>query len=315
MHALLIANPIAGQGRARRVLPLVERGLRGFIDDLEVDCTCAPGDAAAKARKAASKGVDLVVVAAGDGTVREVIDELLATDIPLAVIPLGTGNVLARELNLPLDSWRPGGLRKALEVIRRGRIRSVDAGRVRGLVPSSAQERHFVLMAGVGFDASVVAGVRRGLKDLLASWAYVFSLLGSLLSKRPVRFSVTSPRRSFEGEAWAVIVGNSASYAWRLRVCPWARMDDGLLDVTVLRACNRLRFACMMVQAIWAGHASSRYVLHFTAPTVEIRAEPPVPVQLDGDVVGGTPVSIEVMPGALRLVVPPIEETPRDGRQ
>ncbi len=316
MHALLIANPVSGQGRARRVLPLIERGLRGFIDDLKVVyCTCAPGDAAAKARKAASKGVNLVVVAAGDGTVREVIDGLLATDVPLAIIPLGTGNVLARELNLPLDSWRPGGLRKALEVIRMGRVRTVDVGRIRGLVPSNGQERHFVLMAGAGFDASVVARVKQPWKDRLGSWAYVFSVLESLFSIRPVRFSVTSPRGSFEGEAWAVIVGNSASYAWRLRLCPWARMDDGLLDVTVFRACNRSRFACMMVQAIWAGHETSPHVLHFTTPAVELRAEPPVPVQLDGDVIGRTPVSIEVMPAALRLIVPPFEETPRDGRQ
>ncbi len=316
MHTLLIANPVSGQGRARRVLPLIERGLRGFIDDLEVYCTRAPGDAAGKAREAVASGaVDLVVVAAGDGTVREVIDGLLATDVPLAIIPLGTGNVLARELKLPLDSWHPVGLRKALEVIRMGRIRTVDVGRACRLAPSEGERRHFVLMAGAGFDASVAARVKQPWKDRLGSPAYVLSLLGSLLAVRPVRFSVTSPHGGFEGDAWAVVVGNSASYAWRLRICPQAKMDDGLLNVTIFRACNRGRFACMMVQAIWAGHETSPHVLHFTTPAVELRAEPPVPVQLDGDVIGRTPVSIEVMPAALRLIVPPFEETPRDGRQ
>lgn len=296
MRAFLITNPTSGQGRVERATPLVEQGLREFADDLQVHVTTGPGDATGAAREAVEGGTDLVVVAAGDGTVREVIDGVAGSEVPLAIIPMGTGNVLARELRLPLDSWRPSGLQKTLDIIAAQRVRVLDIGRANGKL--------FVLMAGAGFDAAVVGGVKPYWKDRLGSWAYVFCILKMLLSARPARFVVESPAESFEGEAWAVVVGNAASCAWKLHLAPSAQMDDGLLNVVIFKATSRLRFVSLMVRAIWAGHASSPHVMQFQTPAVQIEAEPAQPLQLDGDLVGETPVSIELLPQALRLIVP-----------
>ena len=297
MRALLITNPTSGQGRAERTMPVIERELREFADDLQAYVTTGPGDATGAARQAVEDDLDLVVVAAGDGTVREVIDGVAGSEVPMAIIPMGTGNVLARELRLPLDSWRPTGLQKTLEIIRAGHIRTVDIGRANGKL--------FVLMAGAGFDAAIVAGVKPFWKDRLGSWAYVFTILKTLAPARPARLVVESPTERFEGEAWAVVVGNAASYAWKLHLAPSAEMDDGLLNVVIFKAVGRLRFVSLMVQAIWAGHVSSPHVVHFTTPAVKIEADPPQPVQLDGDLAGETPVSIQLIPQALRLIVPP----------
>jgi diacylglycerol kinase (ATP) len=275
----------------------IERELGEIVGNLQVHVTTARGEATAAARRAAEQGVERVVAAAGDGTVREVIDGLAGSQVPLAIIPLGTGNVLARELKLPLDSWRPRGLQRSLDVIRAGHVRAVDLG--------SGNGNLFVLMAGVGFDAAVVRGVRPHWKDRLGSWAYLLAIAETLASARPARFRVHGDGGGFEGKAWAVVVGNAASYAWKLHLGPNAKMDDGLLNVVVFRDAPRARFASLIVEAVWAGHQTSRYVTQFAASQVHIEADPPAPVQMDGDALATTPLSVTLRRGALRLIVPP----------
>ncbi|MDQ2800919.1 MAG: diacylglycerol kinase family lipid kinase, partial [Armatimonadota bacterium] len=167
MNCLLIVNPAAGQGRPLEALETLQATLAPVLGGLIV--TQKAGDAECAARTGAEDGYSGVLVAGGDGTINEVVNGLLAAGtpggkLPLGLIPLGTQNVLAHELGLPLN------LEGVLTLLQAGRTRQIDVG--------LAGSRHFVLMAGFGFDAQVIGEVVRPMKALLGPAAYAFATVG-----------------------------------------------------------------------------------------------------------------------------------------
>ena len=233
--------------------------------------TQGPGDATRIA--AAARDYDLVVAAGGDGTINEVVNGL--TGVPLGVLPLGTANVFAKELGLParLDAaWR------VLEV---GRTRRIDLG----CAEFAGQTRHFVQLAGVGFDAQAVRSVDLKLKKIIGPVSYVVA--GFKLLRTP---------------GAAVLIGNGRYYGGKVPVFPKARLDDGLLDV-----CEFERFGwrelCRYLPAILVGkHTGLRGVRYYQ--TAELHCRLVAPVELDGEDAGDAPVKFSVKPGALQVVVP-----------
>ncbi|MGD8238218.1 MAG: diacylglycerol kinase family lipid kinase [Armatimonadota bacterium] len=290
MRALLIANPASRKlMRGLQAESLAER-LQGPDTDVTCRLTSAPGEASALACEAPSAGFDTVVVAGGDGTVREAVDGLVGTDVPLGIIPTGTGNVLRRHLRLPRSA------EGACEVIKGGRTQRFDLGRGGG--------RHFVLHAGAGHDANVVRRVPAPMKAALGELAFVGAMVQVLAREQQWRMHVRVDDAEWEGRAWAVIVANSSSYAWRMRLVPHARTDDGLLDVAIFGACGVLAFAGLHIRALLGEHLKSRHVHVLRGTEVEVHAEPTAPVQMDGDLVGITPLRCAVVPAAISLIVP-----------
>jgi len=290
MRALLVANPASRKlMRGMSIESLADR-LRG--PDLEVThrVTTAPAEAGALARNAAAEGVDMVVVAGGDGTIREAVDGLAGSGVPLGVIPTGAGNVLRRHLGLP------SGVDAACDVINAGRTRRFDLGR--------AGDRHFILHAGVGHDANVVRRVPPRLKAAVGQLAFVATMVTTLLKKQQWQMRVTVDDATWEGRAWAVIVANSSSYAWRMKLVPHAHADDGVLDVAVFGACGVLPFAALHIRALFGRHPQSPHVHLLRGSSVHVEAEPAAPVQMDGDLVGDTPLQCEILPSAVSIIVP-----------
>jgi YegS/Rv2252/BmrU family lipid kinase len=288
---LVIHNPAAG--RRRNLLARTLRRLRGLGCRVEVRQTAARGDAAAIAR--AASGCDAVVAAGGDGTIGEVINGLIAANpaIPLAVLPLGTANVLAAEMNLPAD---PSAL---AQVIARGEARPVSLGRVRD---QAGRVTHFAMMAGAGFDAHVVAGIDLRLKRLFGKGAYVAESLRQLAIFRFPRYRVTID--GVATEAASVIVANGRHYAGRYVCAPEARLDQPVLQVCLFDtggAMAVLRYVLALQSGGLARRADVRIV---AGRRVVISAPEGEPLQADGDIVARLPVEIDVVPDALRLVMP-----------
>jgi YegS/Rv2252/BmrU family lipid kinase len=241
------------------------------------------------AQEAVRSGVDLVLASGGDGTITACVGGVAGSGVPLGVLPCGTGNLLARNLGLPLS------LDEALAVALTGSDRRLDVGAANG--------RPFVVMAGIGFDAEMLDGADERLKSRVGWAAYVLSALRHL-RERPVRMALRAdggpPQRRW---ASGVIVGNVGSLQGNVRLLPDAVPDDGVLDVAVLAASGWtgwLRLAADVLLRRKTGR-----VAHLTCRELTIQAGRARPWEVDGEVAGTTrQLRVTLEPGCLLVRVP-----------
>jgi len=291
---LVIYNPTAG-GRRRHRFEAVLADLADLGCPMDVRPTAGPGDAAAFAQEADPTAHDLVVAAGGDGTINEVINGLVglsaaAAPPPLAVLPLGTANVLAAELGLDLV---PAHIAR---VIARGTAQPVSLGRASAL----GESRVFSLMAGAGFDARVVAGIDLRTKRLLGKGAYVLEGLYQMCRRKPPLLQVTVDGKIYD--AASVVVSNARFYGGRYILAPEARLADPLLHVCLFRhgdVLHILRYALALQRGLLLRENSFRIV---TGREICIEGDPGAPLQADGDIVAHLPVRISPLPHALSMV-------------
>jgi YegS/Rv2252/BmrU family lipid kinase len=296
---LVIYNPTAG-GRRRRRFEAVLAGLADRGCPMDVRPTTGPGDAAAFARQADPAAHDLVVAAGGDGTINEVINGLVALGgaerggaswPPLAVLPLGTANVLAAELGLDLV---PAHIART---IAEGPVQPVCLGRAR---TAEGAERVFSLMAGAGFDARVVAGIDLRVKRLIGKGAYLLEGLHQMTRQKPPPLAVTVDGRSYE--AASVVVSKARFYGGRYVLAPDASLDDPLLHVCLFRhgdVLHILRYALALQRGALLEQEGFSIV---AGRDVRIEGDPGAPLQADGDIIARLPVSIGSLPHALGMV-------------
>ena len=291
-RALIVFNPVAGQAES------LERDLHAACEvwrahgwTVDLQPTAGPGDGTRIAREAAAQGYDVVVAAGGDGTVNEVVNGLVGTTTALAALPIGTVNVWVREIGLPLNP------RAAAEALLQTQVRAIDLGR--------AGDRYFLLMAGVGFDAAVTAEVRSDEKRRLGVFAYLWRALNLAWGFRGTPARVVVDGKVVRGRVLMVVLGNSQLYGGVVKITARASLDDGLLDVCIIKG-NSLRGAPFRALSI----VMQRYNLdpkleYHRARTVSISTRRALPVQVDGDHIGETPMTFEAIPGALYALLPP----------
>lgn len=286
-RALTVVNPIAGRGRGHEVaVRLTETlGRRGI--ELEIAATRQAGDARAAAGRA--EDYDLVVAVGGDGTLNEVVNGLEA-DRPLALFPLGTGNVLAKELGLPRRVDR------FCEMVEQGREERVDVA-VLG-------ERRFLSMVGVGFDAAVAHAVHARRGGAIRMSHYYLPLLRALAAYRFPRLEVRIDGGEAVEAAGFALVSNVRAYGGPLVITPEAEHDDGLLDVCVLPRGSRPRYLRALAAFVLGLQRRVSGARYFRGRAVEITADEQVPCQMDGDPAGFVPARIGVLDRPLRMVVP-----------
>ncbi|MFB9593556.1 diacylglycerol kinase family protein [Streptomyces racemochromogenes] len=323
-RAVVVRHPHGcGAELAERVRSVLRR--HGYADQAWTQ-TAAEDAAGGLAGRIAAEDTDLVVVCGGDGTVRACADVLAGTGIPLAVVPCGTGNLLARNLRMPAD---PAG---ALEAALSGEtaridVGRVDVGRVGGDGPAPGPESgsgsgsaRFTVMAGAGFDAAMVGGTSARAKERLGWAAYVLSAARHLRDPRmrlSIRLDGGPPR---ERRARMVVIGNVGTLQGGLPLLPGARPDSGRLEVALLDPrgvrgwlAAAAHLGARMLPGRTAGETRGEYgavaggaLEYFSAAHVDIRFARPQPRELDGDVIGsGAQLTAEVEPGALRIWLPP----------
>jgi diacylglycerol kinase family enzyme len=290
-RAAVVVNPVkVGDEEAFRKSVRRVMGDHGWGEPLWLETTREdPGRG--QAESAVSAGAGLVLACGGDGTVTACAEGVAGTGVPLAVIPLGTGNLLARNLGLPT------GLDEALAVAAGGVQQPVDAGRANGTL--------FVVMAGLGLDARMLSGTSEPLKKRLGWLAYAISAARHL-GDRPVRVTVSAdggPRRRMR--ASALVVGNVGWLRGGLPLLPDARPDDGMLDAVVLIAGGPTRWLAVAADIMLRRPARGRiYRVQFSELRVTLGR--PEPWELDGEVMGSTrQLTVVAQPGALLLRMPP----------
>lgn len=294
-RALLIFNPVAARTDPR-VVQTVSRVFGGAGWDLEVAGTTRAEDAARLAAQGVSEGVATVAVYGGDGTTMQAVRGLVGSDVTLGLVPGGTGNLLARNLGLPLDPAR------AARALIRGTPRPVDLGRI----TRADETRFFAVAAGAGFDAQVMGQTSSAAKRRWKLAAYLAKAWEIVLKDlQNVACRVTVDGQVLESEAATVLVVNCPQIIppfipiWK-GVTPF----DGHFDVFVLKADNVVEGIGMVWQLLVSKSNGKGAVLHARGRAVTVETDPPRPVQFDGEVEGDTPFTAELLPGALRVLVP-----------
>jgi diacylglycerol kinase (ATP) len=291
MKGVIIANPRAGGGRAYRVLcrHVSRRRYPGW--DMDLISTNYPGQAGEIALELAANPPDFLAVCGGDGTLNEIASAIPSPPYPVAILPGGTANVLARELHVPMDPVRALGI-----AIKRS-IRSVDLGAL-----GPGDRRRFLFVAGIGFDAYVAARVNASLKDAVGIGAYVLAGLRCIRTYPFKEFRVTADNRSFS--ATSCIVANARLYGGGLVFCPEADMQDGLVDVLIFESRSRLGLIRLFFHA-WIGKPQRSATVHrLQCRRLSISGPGDIPIQVDGESAGTLPVDIGLLPRTFPLCAP-----------
>jgi diacylglycerol kinase (ATP) len=243
-----------------------------------------------------SAHVDRVIAAGGDGTIRMVADRLAQSAIPMAVVPLGTGNLLARNLDIPLPED------EALEVAFGDHTRDIDLIKV---TVDGAPSEHFAVIGGLGVDAMIMDETSPDLKDTIGAGAY-FIAAAKALGRTPIDMQITlDDHRPRHRNAMICAIGNVGTLAGNLTLIPGARPDDGRLDVYVASPHRLSHWLRVLLRLITRRPRTDDRVDQWQATQVEVRLKHPDPYQLDGDVVGDCrSLRAEVCPRALTVCVP-----------
>lgn len=289
MRVLLLSNPAAGGGRGTERARQAERQLRLS------GATVLPvrTDGVGHARRLLSKPlseIDRVVACGGDGLVSEAAAALAGGELPLAIVPAGRGNDLARALALPLD------VRAAAAVAVQGRVRRIDLGDTDGHV--------FCTVAACGLDAEVSRRARERRLPLPGPVTYLLELLRAVGRFPGFDVRVEHEGGVVEGRALVLAVANTATYGGGFRIAPDADVSDGLLDACLVRETGRLRALALFPSVYRGRHGERPEVVTFRTRRLEVTTRPALAVEADGEPLASTPAVHSCRPGALPVVVP-----------
>ena len=298
VRTCVIFNPTAKGNKARH--------FRHHLDEFAAECalkqTASAGDARKLATQAIEEGFENIVAAGGDGTLNEVVNGI--ADAPngfvrarLGVLPLGTVNVFAREVRIPLK------LERAWETIRAGRETLIDLGVVDYHENGAPVRRHFAQLAGAGLDARAIELVDWRLKKKVGPLAYVFAGLQALMEAQK-KISVTNGKSSGAGEL--VLIGNGSLYGGEFRIFPPADMRDGLLEACVFSRVNLMTLFRIAPRLLFRGTLPHAATEKFQSTSLTLTSTEKVPFEVDGEFGGYLPATFSMRRMQLRVIVPPI---------
>ena len=285
-----ILNPISGTRRKQVIIDYINKVL-GFHPEWEPVFykTKCVGDACVAAKDFASGGFDVVVAIGGDGTVNEVAEGLINTSSKLAIIPMGSGNGLARHLNIPLNYQR------AVDTIFNGNGKFIDAGVINGKV--------FFCTAGVGFDAVVGDSFNKsGSRGLIT---YVEYCAREYVKYRPEHYEISLDGRTFRKKAFLITFANSSQWGNNVIIAPDANISDGMVDVVVWKAAPKVTMPILTAELFLKTLKYSEFVEIYRCKELSIKREKEGLVQFDGEsVMMGSELAMSVLDGAVEVIVP-----------
>lgn len=295
MKTLVILNPHAGGGRApsvwARVSPLLARAHGPF----QVITTQNPQEVPAFVRDAYREGARQVISVGGDGTNQSLINALIPdyADMTFGCIPVGTGRDWARSLGTPLSP------EAAAQHLKKASQRTVDVGR---LTVDGQKTIYFLNIASLGLGGEVDRRVNNS--RVRRPWTFLQATVASILQYEPQRMSIQIDGETwFKGDAFLVVVANGTTFGHGMRITPQAKMDDGLFDVLLIPKAPRLRILAALRRVYDGSHLTHPLVRFRQAASVEISAEEPLPLDLDGEYAQGQQLRFEIAPATLNIFV------------
>ncbi|MDE5810928.1 MAG: diacylglycerol kinase family lipid kinase [Muribaculaceae bacterium] len=287
--AMLIINPISGNGKKEGLAEMVVERLSPKGYQIDVRKTAAHGDATSLAREAVAKGYDAVFAAGGDGTVNETARALCGSKTALGILPAGSGNGLARHIGLPVD------INVALDVIGRDNVVDCDYATVNG--------REFFCTMGIGFDAAVShAFAQKSRRGLIT---YLQSTFQQYLNYKPETYTISANGKVLTERAFVVACCNASQYGNNAYVAPEASIRDGLLDIVIIHQGSPIDTA-MVGMDLFTGYINRNTLIHsFRTPSAVIYRSQPGPAHIDGEpMIIEDILDVKCCPGAIKLYVP-----------
>jgi diacylglycerol kinase (ATP) len=283
---IVILNPTAGSPEHIRSW---RQRIKSVAGDCPVRVTSQPGEAEALARRAVEEGFTRIVAAGGDGTVNQVANGIAGSNATLGVLPMGSVNVFAMELGLPLLN-----LQRCWDIIEDTSVRLVDL--------PSANGKYFVQLAGVGLDAQVVKETSLAFKRSFGPLSYLISA-AQIAGRQPPKLFIESEDTSVE-EGSFVLVGNGRLYGGPFPFFKHAVIDDGLFDVVVFKRLGFLEIIKYLQDVVFSSDIKVAEVEYFQTRQLRLTSEQDVPLELDGELAGNCPVNFQMRERALRVLAP-----------
>ncbi|MFI9212151.1 diacylglycerol kinase [Streptomyces sp. NPDC053253] len=300
----LFVNPTAGRGRGAHAAQPAAQALRDAGFSVRTLLGHDADDALRRAREAVEAGTGALVAVGGDGMISLALQAVAGTRTPLGVIAVGTGNDFARTLGLPVRD-PAAAARAAAELLKDTGGHAMDLGRITG----TGTSRWFGTVLASGFDSRVNDRGNR-MRLPAGRFKYDLAILAELAAFRPVPYRLTlDDGRVVETDATLVAVGNGTSYGGGMRICAEARTDDGLLDVTVVGPCSRTTLIKVFPRVYRGTHLDHPAVTTYRVRSLTLDA-PGITAYADGEPLGHLPLTVECVPGALRVLAPPAPPSP-----
>ena len=287
MKILLLYNPFAGGKRGKKLLPQVKSSLKKNNIDFDLKITEYPQHGIKIVRESDFAGYDGIVASGGDGTLFDLINGYYQNQskkrIPVGVIPTGTGNAFARELDIGSDSWQ-----EAIEIIGLNKTKKVDAGHFR----TGEQDYYYLNILGLGFVADVVATAQK--LKFLGNISYTFGVFYRMSLLNTHQLTIEIDGNKIEQENIFVEISNTR-YTSNFLMSPNAKIDDGLLDVTLLRKTTRRKLLKSFPKMFTGEHIFLDEVDTFQAKKISVKTDTPKVLTPDGELLGHTPVEVECL--------------------
>ncbi|HKZ57584.1 MAG TPA: diacylglycerol kinase family protein [Thermodesulfovibrionales bacterium] len=288
---VLIFNPTAKNASGRKIVR-ASHFLRSRGYKAEILFTEQKGHAESLARDAVKESPSLIIAAGGDGTFNEIVNGIAGSEIPMAILPLGTTNVLAKELGLPET------VDDAMEIAVRGTPKTVSIGKISITCHSSLVTRYFLLMAGIGFDGEAVFRINETLKKISGKGSYIFSGFKTLSVFNPDKLILDIDGKIYTG--YSVIISKVAKYGGNFKITPDAKLTDPFFYVCLFKGKGRLDILRYVTGIVAGKHLGFRDVEYVRAKNIDVEGD--AHIQIDGDYFGRSPARIEVVPDTVRLV-------------
>jgi len=290
VRIIVLLNPAARRGKARRLLKRALEIFRQQQAHVDVRESQSAEHLTELARAASAEKPDLIVSAGGDGTHHYVINGLFKSEIPLGLLPMGTGNDFARGVDMPTD------VGAAAATLLKGHTREIDLAQVGAAV--------YGCIAGVGFDSTVTRYANQHARWLSGPLAYPWSILCCMREYRPQQLEITADGDSYSEEVLFAVVGNNPSYGGGIRLAPRAKLDDGILDICIVPYMSRLELLRWVPRTYRGEHLNHPRIKYFQARKISLRAASRMELFGDGEFLQELPATIEVVPRALRVIAP-----------
>ena len=288
----IIINPASG--RTEPILSIINAAMKEAGIHWDVSITKEKGDGLQLAKAAVKQGAEVVCVYGGDGTVMEVMSGLMGSAVPLAILPGGSANIMASELNIPQD------LKEACKLICEGpaTLRAIDVGQF--------DKHYFIVWISIGFEAVMVKGANRKSKNRFGRFAYLFSAIASLKQISTVRYDLRIDGQEDKVEGVTCIIANAGNLGFtNVSLDRHIDVSDGLLDIIVVRKANLSLLKLMLITLIKRERPDNfELVEHWQGKEISVTSSLTQVVQCDGEVLEKIPIHIKIIPGAIKVLVP-----------
>jgi len=286
---VFIVNPVAGKGKGLNILSKIKDKFKG--EDYAIWFTEWAGHGEELARKAGEEGFTHIVAVGGDGTAFEVLNGIKDNNVVLGIIPTGTGNDFARMISLPKDTER------VLDVIHKGRTKAIDIGKI--------NDKYFLNVASVGIDAEIVKATEETKRYASGTAAYILGVFKTLFKFKGKKIKLSIDGKEFHREVELVAVGNGGFYGGGMNIIPFAKVDDGIFHICLVKKINKLKMAFLFPLVFKGNHVKiTKYVEFFEGKEINITCDEEMLLNADGNLVGMTPMKITMCKACQEVIVP-----------